>query len=40
MTLQLHLPNKQLITFKKSDNLKKALNNDCATNTILTEYFI
>lgn len=39
ITLQLHLEHKQLITFKRSDNLNKVINNDFALRSMLTEYF-
>ncbi|KAL5542818.1 hypothetical protein UlMin_010528 [Ulmus minor] len=38
-TLQLHLENQQLITFKKTDKLDRIINNDFASRSMLTEYF-
>ncbi|KAL5539169.1 hypothetical protein UlMin_042948 [Ulmus minor] len=38
-TLQLHLENQQLITFKKIDKLNRIIDNDFASRSMLTEYF-
>ncbi|KAL5565200.1 hypothetical protein UlMin_028364 [Ulmus minor] len=38
-TLQLHLENQQLITFKKTDKLDRIIDNDFASKSMLTEYF-
>ncbi|KAL5560737.1 hypothetical protein UlMin_036948 [Ulmus minor] len=38
-TLQLHLENQQLITFKKTDKLNRIIDNDFASRSMLTEYF-
>ncbi|KAL5558339.1 hypothetical protein UlMin_034550 [Ulmus minor] len=38
-TLQLHLENQQLITFKKTDKLDRIIDNDFASRSMLTEYF-
>ncbi|KAL5543450.1 hypothetical protein UlMin_007234 [Ulmus minor] len=38
-TLQLHLENQQLIKFKKIDKLKRIIDNDFASRSMLTEYF-
>ncbi|KAL5542376.1 hypothetical protein UlMin_010086 [Ulmus minor] len=38
-TLQLHLENQQLITFKKTDKLDRIINNDFASRSMLTKYF-
>ncbi|KAL5575313.1 hypothetical protein UlMin_017012 [Ulmus minor] len=39
ITLQLHLEDKQLITFRKSENVEKVINNNFSSRYMLTEYF-
>ncbi|KAL5572066.1 hypothetical protein UlMin_021663 [Ulmus minor] len=39
ITLQLHLEDKQLITFRKSENVEKVINNNFSSRSMLTEYF-
>ncbi|KAL5582136.1 hypothetical protein UlMin_014578 [Ulmus minor] len=39
ITLQLHLEDKQLITFRKSEYVEKVINNDFSSRSMLTEYF-
>ena len=39
ITLQLHLEDRQSMTFGKSDNLNHIINNDFYTKSMLTEYF-
>ena len=38
-SLQLHLEDKQLVTFKKSDRLSNVLRSDLSSKTMLTEFF-
>nr|XP_048324704.1 uncharacterized protein LOC125421033 [Ziziphus jujuba var. spinosa] len=40
MTLQIHLENKQMMSFKNSVNLQSVVNNDFFAKTMLTEYFV
>ncbi|XP_060676004.1 uncharacterized protein LOC125421033 [Ziziphus jujuba] len=40
MTLQIHLENKQMMSFKNSVNLQSIVNNDFFAKTMLTEYFV
>ncbi|KAK3222064.1 hypothetical protein Dsin_009089 [Dipteronia sinensis] len=39
ITLQLHLEDRQIISFQKSDNLTHIMNNDFKSKTMLTEFF-
>ncbi|KAL5537485.1 hypothetical protein UlMin_042343 [Ulmus minor] len=39
ITLQLHLEDKQLITFRKSENVENVINNDFSSRSMLIEYF-
>ncbi|KAL2512220.1 ATP-dependent DNA helicase [Abeliophyllum distichum] len=39
ISLQLHLPNSQLVTYRSYDNLQKVIGRDHAQKTMLTEYF-
>ena len=40
ITLQLHLENKQPVTFKRSDNLDSLIKNYFDTKSMLTKYFL
>ena len=39
MSLQLHLEDQQLISFRKYDNLARIINDDSSSRTMLTEHF-
>lgn len=39
MSLQLHLEDQRLISFRKYDNLARIINDDSSSRTMLTEYF-
>lgn len=39
MSLQLHLEDQQLNSFRKYDNLARIINDDSSSRTMLTEYF-
>lgn len=38
-TLQLHLKDKQVVTFRKSDNLDHIIGNDFSRKSMLIEFF-